>query len=554
MKTRDESIENAVSTHFDLLIIGGGIAGAGIAQNAASRGLSVCLLEKDDFASGTSSKTTKLIHGGLRYLEQLRVKLTGQLCKERALLERLAPHLVRDFSFILPLTKEHAFLNFKAGLGLTLYDLVSWSAMTKHTHRRVGKKEVFEKAPALSRDLVDGGLQFHDCITDDARIVLSVIKSACDAGAVALNYCQAQNIDHDATSGTYSVTVRDRYNGEDHVFRARALVNATGVWSDEVCKMVDVGWRPRITPSKGIHIIVPPSVFETNTALFLPTGDERYVFVVPWHRALMIGTTDERFTGDIDNPVPTTEEIDYLLSVVNLYTTTQKIQRSHVIASFAGLRPLVRFEESGDPNDTSTMSREHLIWEMSNGMVAVAGGKLTSYRLMADEVMNKVLPRLGKKVPDSRTETMMLGGWESKEDYLQRTAAISMSARKVSLDPATIDHLLSNYGADAQLVVDIVERNSAYAERICPDFPAIMAEIAFCVTFESAVSLQDLLFRRLRLGVLHHRQCLEAAPKVGELMCALLKWDSRRSDAELSSVRQLIGEHMSALEQPVGAL
>lgn len=552
MKTRNDSIEAALSTRFDLVIVGGGIAGAGIAQNAASRGLSVCLLEKDDFASGTSSKTTKLIHGGLRYLEQLRVKLTAQLCKERALLERLAPHMVRDFSFILPLTKQHAFLNFKAGLGLTLYDLVAWSALTKHNHRRIGKKETFAKAPALDRNLVDGGLEFHDCITDDARIVLSVIKSACDAGAVALNYCQTSGIDYDRGSGVYTIGVRDRYNGRDISICARAIVNATGVWSDEVCKLVDGKWRDRITPSKGTHIIVPPSVFETNTALFLPTGDDRYVFVVPWHRALMIGTTDERYTGDIDSPVPTTEEIDYLLRVVNSYTTTQKLQRSQVIASFAGLRPLVRFDDENS-NDTSSMSREHLIWEMENGMVAVAGGKLTSYRLMAEEVIQKVLPRLGRSVAPSKTETMMLGGWESKDDYLTRSAAISMSARKQSLDPATIEHLLSNYGADAQLVVDIVERNSAYAERICPDFPAIMAEVPFCVTFESAVSLQDLLFRRLRLGVLHHRQCLDAAPKVGELMKALLSWDDRRYDAELSAVRSLIGEHMAALEQPVAA-
>lgn len=550
MKTRPESIDAAVSNKFDLLIIGGGINGAGVAQNAASRGLSVCLLEKDDFASGASSKTTKLIHGGLRPLERLHRERSVALCKEKALLMRLAPHMVRECSFLLPLSNQRRLFNFKAGLALVLYDLLAWSTASRHTHRRINKRETFEKAPALDRNLVNGGLQFHEGITDDARLVLDVLKSACAGGALALNYCQVQSISHEAATGVYTVTARDRYNGVEILVRGQAVVNAAGAWSDQVGKLVDDRRRAHSIPSRGIHIIVPQSMFETNTALLLPGDDHRYVVVVPWQRALLIGTTDEKCEGDIENPVPTSEEIDYLLQAVNRYTATQKLQRSHVIASFAGVRALVNI-----PGQRSGESDEHAIWTTENGIVNVTGGDLTTYRLLAEEVLTKLLPVLsaGRQILPARTHSMMLGGWSDKDDYLARSAAITTSARKQSLDPAIIEHLLSNYGADAQLVVDIVERNSAYAERICPDFPAIMAEIAFCVTFESSVSLQDLLFRRLRLGFLHHKQCLNAAPRVGELMKVLLSWDDRRYDAELAAVSSLIAEHMAALKQSVGA-
>jgi glycerol-3-phosphate dehydrogenase len=550
MKTRPESIDAAVSTEFDLLIVGGGIIGAGIAQNAASRGLSVCLLEKDDFASGASGKTTKLIHGGLRHLEQLNVELTVQLCKERSLLERLAPHMVRESNFVLPLSKHRPLFNLKAGLALGMYDLLQGAPMGRHAQRHVGQRETFERAPALDRSLVVGGLNFRECTTDDSRLVLDVVKSACNRGALALNYCQANAFAYDHAGGLHTLTVRDRYNGVELSVRGRTLAVAAGAWSNGVMNLADAAGSEPFVLSKSTHIVVPPSVFETNTALLLPGDDQRYVVVVPWQRALLIGTTDEKYDGDIESPVPTTEEVDYLLRAVNRYTATQKLERSHVIASFAGVGALARSpKRGGAAGDYALLQTE------SNGTVTVVGGDLTTYRLIAEDAMAKILPRLpgGGQIKPAGTQTLMLGGWTDKDDYLTRSAVIIMSARKQSLEPAIIEHLLSNYGADAQLVVDIVERSSAYAERICPDFPAIMAEIAFCVTFESSVSLQDLLFRRLRLGILHHKQCLDAAPRVGELMKVLLSWDDRRYDAELAAVKSLIAEHMAALKEPVGA-
>ncbi len=551
MKSRTESLQVAKHRLFDLLVIGGGIAGAGVAQNAASRGLSVLLIEKDDFASGTSSRTTKLIHGGLRYLEQFRVKLTRQLCQERARLERLAPHLVRDFSFILPLSKKHQLFNWKAHLGLALYDLVALSAQSHHHFNHLGPSAVLESAPALSSRELAGGLKFHDCITDDARIVLEVIKSACQEGAVALNYIQAKGF---ASKGTAldGVVCRDRYTGDEFTVRSKAVVNATGVWADEVCKLADPNWTKKITPSKGIHIIVPASAFETNTALFLPTNDNRYVFVVPWQRALMIGTTDEAYAGDINNPLPNRDEIDYLLHIVNSYTDTHRLNRSDITGCFAGLRPLVRFSASGDSEDTSSMSRDHLIFESALGLINVAGGKLTSYRLMAEEVMETVSQKLTDVEPGvSRTANMMLGGWSHKNEYLAQVANISSKARNLGVDPSIIDHLIASYGAEAETVIDIVEQHPHLGERICSDYPPILAEVVFSVQNEMALCLEDIFFRRTRLAILNSRQTLEAASKVAHLMQQLLEWDKVRLQAELNSLETQMNEHLQPVSDMV---
>lgn len=549
MKSRTETLQVAKHGLFDLLVIGGGIAGAGVAQNAASRGLSVLLVEKDDFASGTSSRTTKLIHGGLRYLEQFRLKLTRDLAMERARLEKLAPHMVRDFSFILPLSKRHPVFNWKAHLGLTLYDLVALSSQSPHHFESLRPGAVLNAAPALSPADLAGGLRFHDCITDDARIVLEVVKSACQENAHALNYIQAKGFVSKGNT-LEGVVCRDRYTGEEFVVRSKVVVNATGVWADEVCRMADPAWTKKIAPSKGTHIIVPASAFETSTALFLPTDDNRYVFVVPWQHALMIGTTDHLYDGDINNPIPAVDEVDYLLEIVNSYTDTHKLSRRDITGCFAGLRPLVRFSGSDNGDDTSSMSRDHLIFETAFGLINVAGGKLTSYRLMAEEVMEKVMHQLVDVSPvKSRTAEMMLGGWSHKNEYLAEVAAMSASARNLSLDPAVIDHLLASYGADASSIVDVVQDHPNLGERICPDYTPIMAEVVFSVQHEMAVCLEDIFFRRTRLGILNARQTIDAAPKVAALMQRLLEWDKPRMDAEMSALIALLEDHLVPISE-----
>jgi len=557
MKSRSEILEIAADREFDLVVIGGGVVGAGVAQDAASRGLSVLLLEKDDFASGTSSRTTKLIHGGLRYLEQLQFRLTRELCQERGLLEQLAPHMVRDFSFMLPITRGKKFFGIKADIGLTLYDLLSINARGVRTHERLNRKATLGAAPSLDPALISGGLRFHDCITDDSRIVMEVIKSASLYGAMAVNYLEAVDFKTTEADGrVHTVICRDRFDGKEIIVRCRSCVNATGVWSDKLLRQLDSNWSDKVKPAKGTHIMLPLSCFETSTALFLPTPDGRFVFVVPWQKALMVGTTDINYEGSLDNPVATTEEVDYLLGILNSYSkagglpgSAKQLTRSDVIAAWAGLRPLVGGEHSGgsekgankNPGNTATISREHLLFEGPYGVIGLIGGKLTNYRILSIHVVDMALAQLIKQdaakyagFKQSKTDKIMLGGWSDKSDFLTTTAQISAQARKLSLEPATLDHLIATYGKDALQVIDLVEKSPALAERICPDFPPIMAEVPYCLNNEMAISLDDILSRRIRLGFVHQGQCLESAPKVAMLIQNLNYWDSKRAAVELN--------------------
>lgn len=557
MQARKVAIQFLEEREFDVAVIGGGIVGAGIAQNAAARGLSVALIEKSDYASGTSSKTTKLIHGGLRYLEQLDFRLTRELCQERGLLEQLAPQLVRDFSFILPISDKNKMFGMKARAGLTLYDLLGWNAAGLRRHEKLTQREVLGHAPSLSPTRVQEGLRFHDCITDDSRLVLEVVKSACDRGAVAVNYVEAKDVELE-NGRAARILCRDRYSGKDLTVRCKSCVNATGVWSDELMSKVDPAWVKQVAPAKGTHIMLPASAFETNSALFLPTPDKRYVFVVPWQKALMVGTTDSPYQGDLDSPLPTEDEIDYLLSILNSYAKDTKLNRSDVIAAWAGLRPLVSGEktssESGESGSkTSNLSREHELIEGPGGMLGLIGGKLTNYRMLAYHVTDKLLAKLPPEstgdLKEAKTEEIMLGGWIDKEDYLTSTAEIAARARKTGIEPATLDHLLASYGKDALTIVEMIENDTTLNARICPDFPPVEAEVLFAVQHEMAVSLEDVLCRRMRLGLVHQKQCLDAAERVAELVGTIAGWDQTRKRIELESLEATFRDQLQFEEK-----
>jgi glycerol-3-phosphate dehydrogenase len=457
--------------------------------------------------------------------------------------------MVRDFSFILPLTGDDPFFGIKAGIGLALYDLLAWNVSGSHKHSHINKREVLESVPGLSAKNINGGLRFHDCITDDSRLVLEVIKSACAEGAIAINYVEVKGINTEAGK-IKGLVCHDRYSGAPIEVRCRTVVNAGGVWSDTVTQMIDTSWKNRIAPAKGVHIVVPQSAFETNSALFLPTKDKRYVFVVPWQRALMIGTTDTLYSGRLEQPLPVAQEVDYLLGVVNEYSA-YPLTKKDVIAAWAGLRPLIGDGVTAQAgSSTSNLSREHEIVEHKAGMVGLIGGKLTNYRIMAEQVVSKVVAYLpderGASLKQSRTQRIMLGGWTDKTDFLTVTAGIAARARKLGIEPANLEHLTASYGKDAELVLDLVEKEPGLNSRICSDFPPIMAEIPFCVLHEMAVSLEDLLCRRIRLGIVHQKQCLDAAPKVAMLLQTLLGWDKSRTDIELAALEKSLKEHMES--------
>lgn len=553
MKTRVDSLKIASEQEFDLVVVGGGIVGAGVAQDAASRGLSVLLLEKGDFASGTSSRTTKLIHGGLRYLEQFQFRLTRELCHERGLLEQLAPHMIKDFSFILPVSNDKKLFGFKAGVGLTIYDLLSINARGVRRHQHLSLAETVRAAPSLNASRLSSGLRFHDCITDDSRVVMAVIKSACSFGALAVNYMEATGFQSaDSDSRVEAVNCRDVLSGAEIVIRCRACVNATGVWSDKLLSQLDSAWRHRVKPAKGTHIILPLASFETSTALFLPTDDGRYVFVVPWQKALMVGTTDISYDGPLDNPVATTEEIDYLLDVLNSYRNNiggngvaKPLCRADVVAAWAGLRPLVGDEKGdGESSQTANISREHSLFEGPSGIIGLIGGKLTNYRMLSSHVVDMALAQLIMRdqsylsLPKSKTNHVMLGGWIDHADFLATAEMVAARAQPLALDQLTVEHLVATYGKDALAVIDLVEQNHELAERICLDFPAIMAEVPYCFANEMAMTLDDMLSRRIRLGFVDQQQCLQSAPKVASLIGALGYWDGLRLAHEVDQFQR----------------
>lgn len=553
MKTRVDSLRKASEQEFDLVVIGGGIVGAGVAQDAASRGLSVLLLEKGDFASGTSSRTTKLIHGGLRYLEQFQFRLTRELCQERGLLEHLAPHMIKDFSFILPVCNYKKLFGLKAGVGLTIYDLLSLNARGVRRHQRLSLAETVSAAPSLDASRLSSGLRFHDCITDDSRVVMAVIKSACSFGALAINYLEATGFQTaDSYSRVEAVNCRDVLTGVEIVIRCRTCVNATGVWSDELLSQIDPAWTRKVKPAKGTHIILPLASFETSTALFLPTDDGRYVFVVPWQNALMVGTTDISYEGPLENPVATVDEIDYLLGVLNSYRNKvgsngviKPLCRADVLAAWAGLRPLVGDDnEDSEANQTASISREHLLFEGPSGIIGLIGGKLTNFRILASHVVDMALAQLRQldqsyfMLPKSKTDHIMLGGWLDHDDFLATAKRVAERGQALGLCQQTTEHLIANYGKDALAVVDLVEQEPHLAELICLDFPAIMAEVQYCIGNEMAVTLDDMLARRIRLGFVNQQQCLQSAPKVATLTGALCYWDGPRLELELEQFQR----------------
>ena len=576
MKNRSQVLEIAANREFDLIVIGGGIAGAGIAQDAASRDLSVLLIEKDDFAAGTSSKTSKLIHGGLRYVEKLKINRTRQVAGERALLTQLAPHLIRDFSFVLPIKKQKKILSWKAKLGLTLFDFLSASTNLNHPHQNLTQKELLEAAPALTSPDLTSGVRFHDCLTDDARLVLAVLKAACDDGTNAINYVEVKGFAQ-GENGLTEVLCHDRYSGQKLTFRSKMCISAVGVWTDELLKLADSAWQKSTEFSKETHILVPPSAFETNNALLIPVENGRQISVIPWQRALLIGAHYTAYTGDLNNPLPSKDDVQYLLDGVNNYGVTRKLTMNDVVAAWSGVRPSARVPHSGageaDVNPEAAQGsqennqgnnqgnsqgnkkqgtkreiKEHRIIDGPAGIVGLVGGKLSNYRLISEEVVDRAIKNATERklpLPDlpSRTKRTMLGGWKDKDDFLTLTAGIAAKARKLSLEPATIDHLIASYGKDAQLVIDVVEKQPILSERICPDFPPIMAEVAYCVLTEMAVSLEDVLFRRIRLAAVHQIQCRDAASKVAGLMQNLLNWDDARAALELQTLEKTIDAH-----------
>lgn len=531
LQKRSEALVALSSKHYDLLVIGGGITGTGIAQDAASRGMRVALVERSDFASGTSSRSSKLIHGGLRYLAQGDFRVTYESCAERALLMRLAPHLVQPRNFLVPVyTWSYAL---QLVTGLWLYDIIS-SKQKSPFHKRIPLDEVVRLAPMIRKDGLMVGYLYHDCKTNDARLLIEVLKSAVRHGATVANYVEVSNLIK-SDGRVCGAVARDLLTDGTLEIDARVVVNATGVWMDRLRRVDSPEAETRVRPAKGAHILIARDRIPTLDVAMLfssGAGDGRSLFFIPWYEGTIIGTTDTEYTGELDVPAASDEDIEYILRAVSNIFPSAKLERSDILSSYAGLRPLI--DEGG--KSTKDISREHKVFESDSGLLSIAGGKYTTYRRMARDVVDRVAERLRLMQPSielqpCRTDGIYLSGIDPKQGLEPLKAEVIKRAESYGLPQEVAVHLVEDYGRGAEAVLDTLAEDQTLAARISPNLPFIRAEVLYCIRHEQAVCLEDLLVRRTRIALLTPDQGVAASRVVAGMFASELGW----SDPETKS-------------------
>jgi glycerol-3-phosphate dehydrogenase len=510
---------------FDVLVVGGGITGAGVARDAAMRGLRTALVEKDDFASGTSSRSSRLVHGGVRYLEHGDLRLVFEASHERRVLRRLAPHLVRPLAFTWPVYAGARIARWKLAAGLTLYDLLA-TFRNVARHERLTAAGVLRREPRLlSRELL-GGARYWDALTDDARLTLATVRSAVDAGAVAVNHARVSALVKDGArvAGAHVV---DELDGADAQVRARVTVNATGPWSDDTERLAGATASSAVHGSKGVHLMVPRTRVGNEAALTLLTRqDGRVFFVLPAGDFAIIGTTDTFEPVSPDEVRASSRDVEYLLEAANHFFPAARLNRDDVITAWAGLRPLVASDASAD--DPGAVSREHAVTERVPGLVRVTGGKLTTYRVMARDTVDAVQRSLGTRVTRSPTADTPLAGGGLADPLKVIGAATTLIG-----DAAVAGRLVHAHGDEWREVWALAERESALGERIEPSRPYLMAELRWAVDQELAFTLTDLLVRRVPIAFETRDHGRAASRRVAPVVGEWLAWDSDRRGREV---------------------
>ncbi len=519
---------------FDVLIIGGGITGAGLALDAAARGLKTALVEKRDFSAGTSSRSTKLIHGGLRYLEHFDFALVREGLRERAELLHIAPHLVESYPFVIPIYVDRR-RNYDWPLivraGLILYDLLA-GKYNLQRHRRISREEALRLAPQLDPRGLKGAYVYYDGRTNDTRLVIEILKTAHAQGATITNHTSLQGFAKDTNGKINGANLRDELTSESFEMHARAVINATGVWMNDVrslsAKISDDDKQLR--PSKGIHLTVATQRLQVTSAWLIPAiGEKRFYFVVPWEGRVNIGTTDTDYNGDKDAPQALQSEVNQILQAINAFFPTAKLEASDVISAWAGLRPLI---SSGNTNQSSTaVSRKEELFVDEDGLISLAGGKLTTYRLMAERGIYTAIAQLGAqtKVKNNSTKNITLsGGTVSRVNITAQTEKI---AQAENIPRTTAEHLLSNYGDEYKTILALAHEDESWHEAIIAGLPNILAEIIYAVRYESALTIADVLARRTRIAMLGN--ALECVEKTAALMAQELGW------SEIEQVQQI---------------
>ena len=502
----------------DLLVIGGGITGAGIAREAALRGLEVTLVEAADFGSGTSSRSSRLIHGGLRYLEQGELRLVLESLRERAVLRRLAPHLVRPLAFLLPFFRHDRVPGWKARLGLTLYDLLAGRGNVRR-HQTLGKRALLEIEPLLRESDLKGGALYYDAQCDDARLTLAVIRAAAAAGAKVANYTRVTALLNEGERVT-GARVRDELDGQTAEVRATVVVNASGPWVDQVRRLEDPSCPPLLRLTKGSHVVVPQRrVGNRHAVIFTSPLDGRVMFVLPWDQWTYIGTTDTDAPADPARVTAAPEDLMYLLRSANSLYPQARLGEEDVVASWAGLRPLLAADPSNAP---SQLSREHRIARGKQGMLTIAGGKLTTFRRMGMQVVDQVGRQLGRPVADGkgRSDSQPLPGGEAVS-----AEGFRRDGSELDLPDATVDLLLRQYGGETPALYALCRQRPELRRPLHPEHAAIGAQVVFAVQREFARTTEDILSRRTRLDLETLDRGAAARPIVAELLAR--EWSER---------------------------
>lgn len=540
---RAEAIESLTSKELDVLVVGGGVVGAGAALDAATRGLRVGLLEARDFASGTSSRSSKLIHGGIRYLEQLDFRLVREALVERGLLlQRLAPHLVKPVRFLYPLTRP-VIERLYVGAGMLLYDLFSFtggrSPGVPH-HRHLSRRQVLKAMPSLSGRGLVGGISYYDAQVDDARFVASVARTASFYGAHVANRVRVEGF-LKVGERVVGVHARDLVTGEAFEVKARQVVNATGVWTDDTQAMVGERGQFKVRASKGVHLVVPRDRFHSKLGLLLRT-EKSVLFVIPWGRHWLIGTTDTKWDLDKAHPAATAADIDYLLNHVNDVLAVP-LTREDVEGVFAGLRPLL----AGESDETSKLSREHIVAHAVPGLVVVAGGKFTTYRVMAKDAIDEAVAALDGDVPPSITHDIALLGAEGYRAAWNKRGKI---ARAFAVHRVRVEHLLNRYGTLTDELLDLIRTRPELTASLPGADDYIQAEIVYATTHEGALHLDDVLVRRTRISIEAWDRGAEAAPVAARLMGEVLDWSPQQIQREISVYLRHVEAEFASQQQP----
>lgn len=540
---RAEALARMAERELDILVVGGGVVGAGTALDAATRGLATGLVEARDWASGTSSRSSKLIHGGLRYLEMLDFALVREALKERGLLlERLAPHLVKPVPFLYPL-QHKGWERWYAGSGVALYDAMSVSSGHGRglpVHRHLSQKRALRVAPCLKRDALVGALQYYDAQMDDARYVATMVRTAAAYGAQVANRARVVGFLREGER-VVGVRVEDVEGGGDYEIRAQQIVNATGVWTDDTQALIGERGQFHVRASKGIHLVVPKDRIHSTTGLILRT-EKSVLFVIPWGRHWIVGTTDTGWDLDKAHPAASSADIDYLLEHVNAVLATP-LTRDDVEGVYAGLRPLL----AGESDATSKLSREHTVAHPVPGLVVVAGGKYTTYRVMAKDAVDEAVHGLDQRVADCVTEDVPLVGAEGYKALWNARARI---AARTGLHVARIEHLLNRYGSLTEELLELVVADPPLGEPLAHADDYLRAEAVYACTHEGARHLDDVLTRRTRISIETFDRGTRSAREVAELIAPALGWDDDQVEKEIAHYRKRVEAERESQRQP----